>query len=195
MTRLLLPSGIYTITNIANGHRYVGSAVDIDRRWSQHKSRLRGNGHHSIYLQRAWDTYGEDTFEFEVLERWGTEFLVGMEQWWMNMLQPEYNILPTAGSPLGYRHTKESLAKQSLAQMGRKHSDETKAKISAAHMGHSNFLGHKHTEETKAKMSAWQKGRTLTKEHKANISAAHKGKKRSAESRANMSSAQNKRWA
>ena len=190
-----MKSGIYEILNTINGKRYVGSAVSLPRRKKEHRRRLLGNYHRNQYLQNAWNKYGENAFEFDVLEYWEPEFLVSMEQWWMNMLQPEYNILPTAGSPLGYRHTKESLAKQSLAQMGRKHSDETKAKISAAHMGHSNFLGHKHTEETKAKMSAWQKGRTLTKEHKANISAAHKGKKRSAESRANMSSAQNKRWA
>ena len=75
----LTRSGIYTITNIANGHRYVGSAVDMGRRWSQHKGSLLSNRHHSIYLQRAWNKHGENTFEFEVLEQWGLEFLIGKD--------------------------------------------------------------------------------------------------------------------
>jgi hypothetical protein len=40
---------------------------------------------------------------------------------------PEYNILKTTGSSLGYKDTSESIAKM----RGRELSDETKAKISA----------------------------------------------------------------
>lgn len=199
MTRLL--GGIYTITNTANGHRYVGSAVDMGRRWHQHKSSLLGNSHHSIYLQRAWDKYGESAFKFEILERWEPEFLVGMEQWWMNMLQPEYNICKVAGSTLGHKHTDEARKNMAAAQTGKKHTKEHRANVSAAKMGNTNTLGHvltkehkakisatnmghKTTEETKGKISAALTGRVLTRDHKSNISVAKKGKPWSDERRA-----------
>ena len=172
-----MESGIYEITNTINGHRYVGSAVDLKKRWRNHKSALAGNSHHSIYLQRAWSKYGEDAFVFDVLEYWEPEFLVSMEQWWMNMLKPGYNILRVAGSSLGLTHTDETKEKMSVAQMGhrrnvgRKHTDEHKAKIS------STLTGHKRTPETRARMSSAQMGNTSslgykrTAEERANISA------------------------
>ena len=142
-------SGVYEILNKTNGHRYVGSAVAMDKRWAKHKSDLFGNSHHSTYLQNAWNKYGEDAFEFEVLEQWEPEFLVSMEQWWMNMLRPEYNIAPVAGSSLGCKHTDVAKAKMSVAQTG-----NTKA------LGNTNVLGYKHTKDAKKKISAALKGNT-----------------------------------
>ncbi len=96
-------SGIYIIENTKNGHRYVGSAVDLKDRFRCHRQRLCRGKHRNAHLQRAWNKYGEDAFEFEVLEHWEPEFLISMEQWWMNMLHPEYNIAPVAGSNLGMK--------------------------------------------------------------------------------------------
>ena len=127
-----MKSGIYSITNIINGHRYVGSAVSLGNRLATHKRSLLRGTHRNGHLQSAWNKYGEDVFEFEVLERWEPEFLVGMEQWWMNMLRPEYNIAPVAGSCLGVTHTDESRAKMSAWQKGRALTKEHKANISAA---------------------------------------------------------------
>ena len=38
----------------------------------------------------------------------------------MDNLKSEYNILLKAGSPLGYKHSKEAIAKMSAAQQGEK---------------------------------------------------------------------------
>ena len=57
-------SGIYKIVNTVNGKKYVGSAVDIKRRWQAHKLRLRKNNHHSPKLQNAWNKHGESSFTF-----------------------------------------------------------------------------------------------------------------------------------
>jgi group I intron endonuclease len=163
-------SGIYEILNKTNGHRYVGSAVNLKRRWRAHKRRLFGGTHENEHLQNAWNKYGADTFGFEVLERWEPEFLVGMEQWWMNMLRPEYNIAPVAGSMLGHKHT-----------------DEARANMSAA--GKGRVL----TKEHKANLSAARRGRLLAKEHKANISAALMGHSTPPETRAKISAALKRR--
>ena len=190
-----MKSGIYEITNTINGHRYVGSAVDIKGRWQNHKITLPRGTHRNGHLQNAWNKYGEDVFEFEVIEYWEPEFLISMEQWWMNMLQPEYNIAPVAGSCLGIKRTAEANANNAAAQMGNTNAignastlghvltEEHKAKLSKAHMGH------KTSTETRAKISEALKGRTLTKEHRAKLSAAKKGRSLTKEHKANISEA------
>lgn len=45
---------------------YVGSSVDIKRRFKEHKSSLRLNKHYSTYLQNAWNKYGEKEFAFVI---------------------------------------------------------------------------------------------------------------------------------
>lgn len=46
-------AGIYQIRNIVNGKVYIGSAVNIERRWGMHKNRLKAGQHRNIHLQRA----------------------------------------------------------------------------------------------------------------------------------------------
>lgn len=41
----------------------------------------------------------------------GKELLLKREQDYLDNLKPEYNIVETAGSTLGYKHTEESLEK------------------------------------------------------------------------------------
>lgn len=60
--------GIYCITNVINNKKYIGLSRDIRRRWNEHKSDLRNNNHSNIYLQREWNMYTEDSFEFSVIE-------------------------------------------------------------------------------------------------------------------------------
>lgn len=125
-------SGIYIIINKKNGNRYVGSAVNLSARESHHLHHLHKGKHCNEHLQRAWNKYGESAFEFEVLERWEPEFLVSMEQWWMNILAPEYNIVPVAGSSLGSTRSDEAIAKLSVAAKRRSSTKEGRAHLIAA---------------------------------------------------------------
>ena len=61
-------SGIYIIKNLINSNCYIGSSFNIYRRFTTHKRNLYKNNHHSKYLQRAWNNYGEINFSFEILE-------------------------------------------------------------------------------------------------------------------------------
>ena len=56
-------SGIYIIRNLINGNVYIGSAVRIDSRKRQHLHKLRSGKHENGHLQKAWNKYGEDSFE------------------------------------------------------------------------------------------------------------------------------------
>ena len=69
-------SGVYIITNTNNFKVYIGSSHDIRYRWSRHKRDVNDNVHHSLALQRAWDKYGEDTFDFNVIELCSIDSLI-----------------------------------------------------------------------------------------------------------------------
>lgn len=61
-------AGIYKIVNLKNGKFYVGSSKNIIRRFGIHKSALKNNRHHCIYLQRSWNKHGAAAFIFEILK-------------------------------------------------------------------------------------------------------------------------------
>ncbi|WP_417063869.1 GIY-YIG nuclease family protein [Kamptonema animale] len=46
-------SGIYLIQNTLDSKVYVGSSIDIERRWCDHKNLLSRSKHHSKHLQNA----------------------------------------------------------------------------------------------------------------------------------------------
>lgn len=165
-------SGVYAIVCSANGKQYIGSAVNIKRRWRWHRTALRGNRHHSILLQRAWNKYGEHSFEFTVLEYCAPDVVVSREQQWLDSRTPYdptlgYNIAAHADAPTrGRRLSAEHRAKIGVKSTGRHRTDADKAKISAAHKGR------RHTPESRANMSAAHKGKTLPAEQRAKIGDA-----------------------
>lgn len=55
---------IYQIINKINQKRYIGQTIDINARKYHHFSDLKNGQHHSIKLQRAYNKYGEDNFDF-----------------------------------------------------------------------------------------------------------------------------------
>lgn len=50
-------TGIYVITNISNGKKYIGQSVDVEDRIAHHKSSLKHNRHENSYLQNSWNKY------------------------------------------------------------------------------------------------------------------------------------------
>lgn len=126
---------VYAIENKTNGRRYIGSTTNYKSRWHTHKSTLRRGKHHSFILQKAWDKYGEDAFEFKLLLICPKDLRIEYE----NRLMPmqDYNLLRTA--------------REVLVRGGWHHSDEFKAKISAVHKG--KKLSKEHIEKVRAAQS------------------------------------------
>lgn len=83
------------------------------------------------------------------------------EQFYFDLLKPDYNILKIAGSSLGFKHSEKTL-----------HMFRNKGKAS---------------EETRKNLSLSAKGRVLTEADKKKISISSLGKKLSAETRAKIS--------
>lgn len=127
-------SGVYEIVLVADGRRYIGSAIDIHERWRRHKKDLRGGRHHSTHLQRAWDKYGEDAFQFCVIEKCSSkkEEILQVEQAYLNKFNPEFNSCKLATSPLGIKHSQGTRAKVSAAAKRMWESQEHRAKHAEA---------------------------------------------------------------
>lgn len=167
-------TGIYKIVNTINGHKYVGSAVDIESRWYRHKWNLNRNEHHSQKLQNSWNKNGADCFEFIVIEECAPtkEVLEELEQYWIDTLgaygDTGYNMSQIVNRPMLGRVGKDSSSYGKRGMLsplyGRKHSVESRALMSAATSGekHPFFglkgpdnpnYGKKRTEEQRLKMS------------------------------------------
>lgn len=114
-------TGIYKITNIINGKFYIGSTATLgfDKRWKSHINLLRTNKHQNAHLQNAWNKYGEKQFLFEIIEKCDKSDCIVREQYFIDTLHPEYNILKTAGSVLGYRHTAKTKQLIGLSSKGK----------------------------------------------------------------------------
>ena len=81
------------IQNKIDNKIYIGRCLDFHKRTIGHKSELRNNIHHSFILQRAVNKHGIENFEFLMLEKCKPEECRDKEQFWINLLNPEYNLV------------------------------------------------------------------------------------------------------
>ena len=155
-------SGIYQILNTVNGKRYIGSAVCFKTRWNNHKNSLV-RGIHQPHLQNAWNKYGADKFEFEILLLCSKENLLFYEQLLLDAFKGNlYNISPTAGNVLGMKHTEEARRKMSLNNAMQY--QEYRDKVSRA------LTGRKANPEAVKKTADSNRGKKRSPEFKALIS-------------------------
>ena len=88
--------GIYFISNKVNGKRYIGSSKDIEQRFRAHRSELNRGVHRNVHLLNAWNKYGEESFEFSVVEECDEENRFAIEQRYLSFAEDDkekyYNI-------------------------------------------------------------------------------------------------------
>jgi group I intron endonuclease len=152
---------------------YIGSAVNIARRWRVHKHYLEKGKHPSTHLQNSYEKHTSAVFSYNIIEFVDDkDKLIAREQVWIDFFNPQYNKRKIANSCLGVKRSDEARAKMSAAQKGKKHSPETIAKRSAA------LKGRPRPDHVKAKISASHIGIKPSEATKIKMSLAKKGKKK-----------------
>jgi group I intron endonuclease len=113
-------AGIYMFFNLSNGNQYVGSSVNMARRFRIHMYSVNKS---SLPLYRAILKYGTSNFAFLVLQfcKEDENTCLGLEQYYLDYYQPEYNILKQAGSSQGFKHNDETIAKLKKIHSGELH--------------------------------------------------------------------------
>jgi len=206
--------GIYCIENILGGKKYIGQAIDLRKRKSQHFYNLKIGRHENSHLQNAYNKYGRVVFEFKILLYCEQFEFTRYEQFFVDYYGKEnlYNIcLECVDSSFGTRRSEESKLKMSNNHadvfgknnpfFGKHHSEETIENLS----GENNpMYGKHHSEETKEKMSSNQKdqrgeknhryGKSPSKETIEKMIKAHSGKHPSEKTKKKMSEARKRYW-
>jgi group I intron endonuclease len=146
---------IYKITNTVNNKIYIGSAFNYRKRVTLHKHLLRNNKHRNKHIQASWNKHKEESFIFEIIEECSKEILIEREQYYLDSLNPQYNIRKIAENNSGLKVSEETKKKISMSHItsprktrtteeliacgfiksGRRKSQETKDKISKANKG------------------------------------------------------------
>jgi group I intron endonuclease len=157
-------TGIYLWTHKESGKEYVGSAVDLSKRLRRYYSPSelkRANN----YISKALTHHGHSAFSLSIIKyidisnlniEEARKLILEREQHFLDLRfsgdKPNiYNLLTTAGSLLGFKHSEKTLVKMN----GKSPTPETIAKMSEAKTGENHpMYGKTHTTEVKAKMSA-----------------------------------------
>jgi len=93
-----------------NGKTYIGSSVDLRQRFIQYyritylSHKRRGKS----LICRSILKNGYSAFTLEILEYCDPSEVLLREQYYIDELKPEYNILKIAGSSLGYKHSEDT---------------------------------------------------------------------------------------
>ena len=178
-------SGIYKFTNKINGKSYIGSSINLTKRFYKYFNiSYISTVKNDLTISRALIKYGYSNFSLEILEYCSVEVLLEREQYYFDIYKPDYNIELVAGSSIGIVRSKETKNKisQSLKGkyvgeknhwFGKTHSDETKNLMSQNRIGNKNpFYGKFHSSNTKLLMKKLKLGQILTTETKKAISMA-----------------------
>lgn len=128
--------GVYIFRNTVDNKCYIGSTVmTFEKRMEHHVWHLRENKHKNSHFQNAWNKYGEDSFEYDILEICERNKCLEKEQYYLNKIlfadefikglskkfkELGYNINPIAtGTPNLSKETIEKRAKTFTEYVGK----------------------------------------------------------------------------
>lgn len=195
--------GVYILICRPNATRYVGSSLDVKKRAGGHIASLVDGKHQNKRLQRAFDEYGLDAFDWKLLQQYRGDHqeLKNLEKKWFLRIQQSgskmFNVLVPGTGTSGMRFKRSSRIRQKFSDLakkrvkenglpagfggstflGKEHTPEAKKKISDSHRGILNGMYGKHIpEEQRLASSASKIGIGLSEEHKRKISQSKKGK-------------------
>ncbi|NRG46186.1 GIY-YIG nuclease family protein [Bacillus sp. CRN 9] len=183
-------NGIYAIINIFTLKIYVGSGTSIISRIKNHRKDLRNNRHKNVYLQRAFNKWGEKSFfvivleVFEGFDKFNPQHrqeLLDKETKWIEITRASernfgYNIHQNARANRGFKLPKERVEKMKKRWTPSFRSEWSKRQkayweenpeqreyFSNMYTGEGNpFYGKTHNEETRKKIKAARAEQEIT---------------------------------
>lgn len=174
-----MSGGIYVITCLANNAVYVGSAKNFQSRFTAHLCELANGNHRNPHMQRAYDKYGKESFQFSeylVLGEYDKELYFAEENKVMDEFriagQRLFNIAKAEG---GWTYATVE-RKEEIGEKISKSLKETASRMTV--------------EERKAKYGKGKKDVPLSEERKQQLSEYWSGKPKSVETKKQMSEAQ-----
>jgi len=176
--------GIYMITNKLTKDFYIGQSKNLYNRFLNYFNPAYLKRSPNSRIGRAILKYGYSKFSLTILEYCDKADLTTREQYYLDNLNPIYNILKTAGVyAVDFTHTEETKSHLSKSLKGvyggeksywygKKLSSETKALMSSKKAKENNPLfGKKHSEETKDLMREKALGRKHSEDTKLIMSS------------------------
>ena len=163
--------GIYIITNLISNAVYIGcTRTTFKHRLKSHIWALESNRHENSHLQNAYNKYGEDKFEFNVLCKIeDNDEIYDKEKYYIQQYkQNGYTLYNMTDGGEGFFN----LSKECRKIVGEKNRQR--------------MLGTKLSDETKRRMSESRKGRTLSDKQKQALIEYNKNKVVSDETKAKL---------
>ena len=123
-----MDSGIYKISNKTDNKCYIGSSKQLTMRKKRHFRDLKNKKHHNLYLQRAFNKYGQANFIFEIIKFCSVKHLHKEEQKAFDKYKPEYNLGKISGGDnirnhpknKQFREKQSNIQKQRLSKLNKK---------------------------------------------------------------------------
>lgn len=128
----MIKTGIYRWTNKATGKFYIGSAINLKNRFINYyntfylEKKVKGN---NSIIYKSLLKHGYPNFTLDILEYCCIQDLIAREQYYLNNLNPEHNILKTGGSLLGFKHSETTIEIMRNAKLGKTRSEKAIAQI------------------------------------------------------------------
>ena len=157
--------GIYRIRNRVTGDCYIGSALDVEKRWAEHRSKLRKGEYLTLksdlkpHFQRAWNKYGESQFEFicilELPVETSIEAFGKIETFYLNLYWPTgYNTSKQGRRPPRFDELPLDVQQQIREKKRQSNllKNQTPEGIEANERRRRSLLGRSLSEETKEKI-------------------------------------------
>ena len=169
----MIKSGIYCIRNKANDKRYIGMSVNIERRQRYHLNMLLDGTHYNTHLQRSFNRYDKENFEFTITESINEKQIQKRERYWIKFFDTTnsnkgYNL--TDGGKGGDTFTDNPNKEEIRKKWKKPHSEEWSKNIGLKHKGVPE------TATARRNMSIGAIDKLFSEEHRENIGKANRGK-------------------
>jgi group I intron endonuclease len=152
-------AGVYALICKVTNRFYIGSSVYLGARLLDYMQPAYLAQLVNRPILKALRKYGVNNWIFIVLETCQASVVLEREQYWLDLLEPEYNLSPTAGSTLGVAVSVEARAKLRAAHLGKTHSLEACLLMSETRRGSNNpMFGKTISSEAKIQLSLALKG-------------------------------------